>query len=37
MNLLTHYIEKVISVEPHTEEWTKEFNKDFIEVKIIKQ
>lgn len=28
MNLLEHYIEEIISVEPYTAEWTKEFDKE---------
>ncbi len=32
MNILENYIKEVISVEPYTEDWTKEFNKEFVEV-----
>lgn len=34
MNLLEQYIEEIHSVKPHTADWTKKFNKEFVEVEI---
>jgi len=35
MNILEHYIKEVISVEPYTEDWTKKWDKEFVEVKVL--
>lgn len=35
MNLLEHYIQEVISVEPYEEDWTKEFDEKFLKIKVI--
>lgn len=35
MNILEHYIEEVKSVEPYEAEWTKEFNKEFVKIKVV--
>lgn len=35
MNLLEHYIKEVISVEPYTAEWTKEFDAEFLKIKVV--
>lgn len=35
MNILEHYIQEVKSVKPYTEEWTKEFNKEFVSVCVV--
>ncbi|MCU4724727.1 hypothetical protein ACWGKR_28675 [Bacillus thuringiensis] len=35
INLLEQYIEEVISEEPYTEEWTKDFEKKFVKVKLV--
>lgn len=35
MNILEHYIEEIISVEPYNAEWTKEFDKEFLKIKVV--
>lgn len=34
MNLLEHYIQEIIGVEPCTDEWTKKFDRDFVKVRV---
>lgn len=34
-NLLEHYIEEIISVKPCHDEWTKEFDANFVKVVVI--
>jgi hypothetical protein len=34
MNILEQYIEEVHNVRPYTAEWTKKFDKEFVEVDI---
>lgn len=34
MNALEQYINKIHSVEPYEEEWTKKFDKRFVQVRL---
>ena len=35
LNILEHYIVEIISVEPYNADWTKEFGKEFVQIKVI--
>lgn len=34
MNILEHYIAEVHNVKPYTEEWTKDYPKQFVKVDV---